>query len=140
MEQPVKDKEPVKKGTRSWKPAAMLDVRDKAPGFRYRWTDKDRANLDRKQAEGWVYASDLTGAAAEHAHPGKTGDGKPLTTTPEYRELVLMALPEELGEARDRYFNERTDQQERGIKRDLDKNLSREGGERARSYGKVVID
>lgn len=126
-----------KKGKPTWKPAAMLDVPEKVPGFRLRWCDKDALNLQRKKAEGWIMANEINGIHAEHDHPEKTGDGHSMTSVTEYRDLVLMALPEDLGKARDKYFNEKTEQQTRGLKRDLEEEMS---GGSAEVHGKIVIE
>lgn len=128
----------VKKGKPTWKPAAMLDIPDRMPGYRLKWCNNDRMNIQRLRAEGWETASSIHGLNVEHDHPEKTGDGHSLTSVTEYRELVLMALPEELGEARDRYFNEKADLQTAGLKRDLEKEVGKEGA--AEVHGKIVIE
>lgn len=128
----------IKKGKPTWKPAAMLDVTSPVKGFRTRWCSNDPLNIQRKKAEGWVMATEVNGIDTEHEHPEKTGDGHSLTSVTEYRDLVLMALPEELGKARDEYFNEKTEQQTRGLKRDLEEEV--ESGGAAQVHGKIVIE
>lgn len=129
-----------KKGKPTWKPAAMLDVAEKVPGFRLRWASNDSLNLQRKQSEGWVFATEITGVDAKHDHPEKTGDGHSMTGVTEYRDLVLMALPDDLAEARDAYFIEKTDLQTRDLKRNLEKDLANEDGKSASIHGKIVIE
>jgi hypothetical protein len=131
---------PRKKGKPTWKPAAMLDVVDKKKGFRMRWASNDPLNLQRKKAEGWVMANKETGIDAEHEHPEKTGDGHSMTSVTEYRDLVLMALPEELGKARDEYIEERTELQTMNLKRNLEDDLKNKKGKSADTYGKIVIE
>lgn len=131
----------AKKGRPSWNPAAMLDVVNPTPGFRHRWVDKDPANVQKKIAEGWVMANEINGHTAEHEHPDKMGDGAPLTSAKEYRELVLMAIPEETAQARDEFYREKTEQQTAGLKRNLQQDIDETGvsGVEA-TFGKIVID
>ena len=130
---------PKKKGKKTWAPAAMLGVVDRKPGFRHRWVNKDPMNLQRKQAEGWIMADSTTGS--EHEHPGQVEDGKPLTSITEYRELVLMAVPEDIAKSRDDYFREKTEKQTAGLKKSLQSDIDATGvsGTEA-TYGKVVIE
>lgn len=107
----------VKKGKSSWRPAARLDLRNKDPNFRYRWVTKEQDNLNRKALEGWVPANSINGGgSAEHLAPGLVNDGKSLTGTTEYRESVLMVIPEEKAKERDAYFSEQTAKQTLGLK------------------------
>lgn len=133
-----------KKGKRSWKPAQKLSVnvpQNVTNKFRLRWRDKDPQNLQRAEAEGWEYITPGKGAKAEHENPG---DSNPLTSTTEYRELVLMGLPKDLGEARDEYYAERTRSQTEGLRdrfqKDLDDAAKNKRGYRTSVTGKIVID
>lgn len=128
----------VKKGRPSWKPATMLDVKNKTPNYRYRWVWIDDMNLEKKQAEGWVFVNKETGVPGEHEHPGKTGDGKPLDSAKKYRDTVLMALPEELGKERDRFFNNKTEEQTLDAKKFLEQKKSRAGNP-AQTYEPTII-
>lgn len=97
---------PKKTGKKSWRPAKMLHTLDEEPGYRYRWCDKDTANLDKKQAEGWTFCK------SKHVKPDASlaaptdldGAGNSLTSITEYRELVRMRLDEDTAEARDEYY------------------------------------
>lgn len=133
-----------KKGRKSWSPAQKLAITDQDPGFRYRWCEKDQANLDKKLAEGWAFVDPTKGLKADHLRPEHVSDGKPQQGAKEYRELVLMALPEEVAQARDRYFQDRTDQQTLGLnaelRRDLKDAARKHGVESAEVYGKTVIE
>ncbi len=130
-----------KKGKPTWAPARMLDVQNKDPNYRYRWVDKsDPANVVKKEAEGWLPASSIHGAQAKHDHPEGVEDGKPLTGLTDYRELQLWTLSNEQAEAREEYFQGLADQQERGIKDSLKRDLRNPGGSEAAVYGKVVIE
>lgn len=129
-----------KKGKPAWKPAAMLDVVEKKDGFRMRWASSDKLNLQRKQSEGWVFANKETGITAEHEHPEKTGDGHSMTSITEYRDLVLMAIPEDLAKARDEYFEEKTNAQTANLKKDLEEDIDSTGVKSAPVHGKIVIE
>lgn len=117
----------------------MLDVLDKNKAFRYRWVNKDDARIAKKMAEGWVHVNKESGISGEQVKPGKTEDGKPLTSgLQEYRELVLMALPEELGKARDEWVKKRTEQQTAALQH-MDRDIKRNVGPAAGTYGKIQI-
>lgn len=105
-----------KKGHRSWNPAQRLDVVGKAKGFRYRWCNNDPANIEKKLAEGWVLVNKTTNLPGEHERRETPQDGANLTTAKTYREMVLMALPEDIALDRDRYVNEQSQKQVLGLK------------------------
>ena len=134
----------IKKGKPTWKPAQRLDIRAKSKDFRYRWCDRDEQNLEKKLAEGWVFADSIHGVKAEHVHPEGVSDGKPLTNQKTYRELVAMVLPEEMGQARDEYVAEQTRKGTEGIKKVLQEDITNEAKDRgidgARVHGKIVIE
>jgi hypothetical protein len=130
----------VKKGKKTWKPAKVLDVRipdEMRKKLRPRWRDKDSQNIQRAIAEGWQFLDPLKGlSGVEHDHSS--------TSVPEYRELVLMGLPEEDAEARDDWVEERTQTQTLGLKnrlqKDLDDSAKRKGGFRTSASGRIEID
>ena len=105
----------VKTGKKSWRPAKMLHTMGEADGFRYRWCDKDPANLDKKQAEGWEFVSKSKQVDKPDATTASASDieyaDRTLTTLTEYRELIRMRLPEDIALERDAYFNNITDKQ-----------------------------
>ena len=123
---------PKKKGTVTWKPAQRLETYEKTPGFRYRWCWKDDANLDKKKAEGWIFVNKTTGIEAEHEQ-----ESADIGTAKTHRELVLMALPEELGKARDEYIESETEKKTRGLKKGLQAELAKGGA--AKVEGKIII-
>ena len=132
----------VKKGRSTWKPAQKLQVNDKKDNFRYRWRENDPQVIQKAQAEGWEFVNPITGIPGEHQDPG---DGqKSMTSNTEYRELRLMALPEEVAQARDEYFQERTDLQMAGLKdrlqSDLDEEAKKQGGYKTSATGAITID
>ena len=132
---------PEKKGTRSWRPAERLRTINKLPGFVYRWCDKDQLNLAKREADGWFYASKLTG----HSDVGQEEpENRPMTTITEYRELVLMAIPDDEYAAHRAYYDGLTRKQTVGLKKDLEQKVRGEaatsGIKSADIYGKIVIE
>lgn len=129
-----------KKGKASWKPAQKLDVRNKQEGFRYRFRDRDSQNIQRARAEGWEFVNPITGIPGDHVDPEDAQ--KDLTSTTEYRELTLMALPEDIAQARDEHFKELTRKQTVGLKDRLQGDLDKDApeGHRTSATGTIVID
>lgn len=104
---------PVKKGNRSWTPAAPLAIRSKDPASRLRWVHTDPANMLKKRAEGWEAASRHD---AVHDRPNgvDSGAGAPAGVL-EYRDMVLMKMPEEMARERESYYREVSQQQLSGL-------------------------
>lgn len=126
-----------KKGARSWKPAQKLEVRVKTPGWTNRWCSNDPQDIQKKLAEGWVFSDD------KHSHPEQVGDGHPVTSTTEYRELVLMKLPDDIKAQRTAHYKAINEQQTLSLKRNL-KDKMQEGtsgnAPRAEVTGSILID
>ena len=112
-----------KKGKPSWRPHNGLIVKKMKKGLRYRWANRDEANLDKKQAEGWVFSNTETGGDA---------------TSQAYRDLVVMHMPEELAQARSAYYQDRTDQYLKTIQNDTDREFDKRGLERPKR--RIVIE
>lgn len=108
-----------KKGKRTWKKANLLDVRDKNPNYRYRFVQNDPMVIQRRLAENWLFVDGTGGVGGEHERPEGVNDGKKLTTVTEYRDVVLMALPNDWAEARDEYQQELSDRQVADVEEDL---------------------
>ncbi len=98
-----------KTGRRSWKPAQLLTVKNKTPGYGYSWVEKDSDNVRRKLEEGWVHVTKTAGFSdVTHERPEGVEDGGPMCSDDtEYRELVLMAMPDDIVEARKEYQAEK---------------------------------
>ncbi len=107
----------TKKGKASWKPARMLDIRNQQAGYRHRWVSRDSQRVEKMLAEGWVIVDKTSGIKGEHADPNTVQDGNALEGANVYRELVHMALPDELGEARDEYYQQKAKAQVEGVNR-----------------------
>lgn len=137
VDAPITEEKPKKKGKAIWKPAERLGVLDKNANYRYKWVNKEPSNLERKFAEGYVPANSITGLTAEHKEGVRAIDGSEIAGAKSHRELVLCALPNELAEARDEYFQNQTDRQTRNLKQKLQNDLS--AGGPARVDGKITI-
>lgn len=124
-----------KKGNVSWRPHRQLDVRKKDPTKRLRWVNSDPANLEKKQAEGWSF---VQGGAAVHDRPNTVEHGSGIGTLRQYRDLVLMEMPEDTAIERNRYYEERTSQQSKGIEKQMRDNVGK-SLPGATVYGEVKI-
>lgn len=106
-------KKPVKKGSRSWVPAAPLGIKSRDPAARLRWVSTESANMLKKRAEGWEMASKND---AVHDRPNGVESGVGTSAgVLEYRDMVLMKIPEEMARAREDYYREAAQQQLAGL-------------------------
>lgn len=126
----VTEEKPVKKGRKvEFKPAKSLAHLKGPEGHKVRWCLNDEANLQRKEAEGWIPINKTTAPSASHSRKTANAveDGVPQSSSIAYREMVGMALPEDMLEARTDYYKRKSEQQVRGrikgegAKRDLAK-------------------
>tara|TARA_R100000501_G_C2602252_1_gene98994 strand:- start:387 stop:1001 length:615 start_codon:yes stop_codon:yes gene_type:complete len=123
-------KSPSKKvGRKSWQPAAVTNISGKKDEYAYRLVNTEvPGNVSKKMAEGWEYCSD-EGVNT----PGITlQDGSQIGSAKQIRESLLMRMPKETKEARDRYFS---DQQKSAGEREAE--ARRAIGDTA--YGEVRI-
>jgi hypothetical protein len=104
---------PVKKGTRSWAPSAPLGIKSRDPAYRLRWVNTEPSNMLRKRSEGWEPA---TRHDAVHDRPSgvESGAGTPAGVL-EYRDMVLMKIPEEMAQERAAYYQNQARQQLSGL-------------------------
>ncbi|MBT9167527.1 MAG: hypothetical protein DDT19_00865 [Syntrophomonadaceae bacterium] len=95
--------------TQPWKPASYLKVSDKyrKPGYRLRWVNKDI--LEKRAEEGWTPVSKVSGASDKIAPEKTIIDGKQIDTTVQKRTLILCEMPEEVAQARDKFYADLTD-------------------------------
>lgn len=134
--QPIGERS-AKKGKRSWKPAALLDVVDKEKGFRYRWVNKDKQNMFNKQNEGWETVSGITFDRSKQPDDVKRMiDGANMGTMLEKHDSILMRLPEEMGLERDAYYNNETARREAGITSHVKKEAGKQGTD---IHGEITI-
>lgn len=105
------DKKP---STTPWKPYKRLNIPSylKDPRYVYRFVNtKKEGNQERKLAEGWEYDRQLTKKLAERNLLGVTrsvNDGTPLDSLYRVRELIVMRMPKEMAEARNKYYHDRS--------------------------------
>jgi hypothetical protein len=126
---------PVKKGKTSWKPASVTDVVDKDPSKRYRLVNKDADNLAKKRAEGWEIETKATGGSAKLVPDGQINTGSNLGSTYERKDVILMSMPEEMAQERNKYFDEMTQRRTQGLTAHLKKELKGT----APTHGKITI-
>lgn len=124
---PPKDEAPLKKGNSTWKPANVLDVFDKEPGFVYRIVEKSPRNVAKKQREGWEIVS-----AIQSPHTGNNAGnyldkGSQMTSVVEGYDYVVMRLPEEMAQARRDYFNNESERRISALKRQTGEELGKIG-------------
>jgi hypothetical protein len=125
-ELPIEKTEKVekKRATTPWKPAKMLDIPEnmKDPAFVYRFVNTQRqGNEMKKLQEGWEFDGKLARKLSEyHGLGGKTlADGTPLDSTYKVRELIVMRIPREKAESRDKYYSDRGQVSSRNIKNQM---------------------
>lgn len=115
-----------KKGNRSWRPAAPLALKAKDSSFRMKWGHTDPARMMRARAEGWEPADP---GDAIHDRPSgvDAGKGTPAGVV-EYRDMVLLKMPEELARERDAYYREAAMNQLNAIKTRAKKEIRQQTG------------
>lgn len=126
----------VKKGKSSWKPASAIEVVNKDPNYRYRWSAKTPDNLAKKDLEGWETVSDLQGDSVEHIDADRIEDGKKITSVYEKHDCILQRIPEEIAQERDAYINSETARRTKGLTAHLKKEIGKEGGV---THGDITI-
>jgi hypothetical protein len=107
-------KKVAKKGNRSWRPAAPLGIKAKDPSNRLRWVHAEPANMLKKRAEGWEQA-DVGDAVHDRPNGVESGSGTPAGVL-EYRDMVLMKMPEEMAREREAYYRNASQEQVSGLK------------------------
>jgi len=100
---------PVRKTSSApWKPrGSRLGVRNKEPGYRYKWASDASGTGDRiseLREDGWEIVSGVSGAKVRAGEDNTTSVHKVGT-------LRLMKLPEEMALAREDYYQDQTDKQ-----------------------------
>lgn len=119
----------LKKGSSSWKPAAVTEVKNKEDGWRYRWVNKHPDNMAKKANEGWENAPAVV-------PEGRIEHGQSLTSTMEKHDVVLQRIPEELAKSRDEYFDDKNERRLAGLTSHLKKDVNKAGGE---AHGEITI-
>jgi hypothetical protein len=118
----------------------MLDIPEhlKRKGYRQKWCSKSK--YEKRLAEGFtpvkVRGQNVTKDDGERT----ILDGKPLDGTKQLRELILMEMPEELAQSRQKYFKELTDNQLRSATNELSNSAKDKSYPGAGTYGKITIE
>lgn len=107
-------KKSAKKGNRSWAPAAPLGIKSRDSSSRLRWVHAEPANMLKKRAEGWEQA-DAGDAVHDRPNGVESGKGSPAGVL-EYRDMVLMKMPEEMAQEREAYYRNASQEQLTGLK------------------------
>jgi len=127
-------KKEKKKGSVSWRPSSILGIPThlKDPNYRYRWCDKDKlGNIRKKESEGWeidkVLSRKMTSLNTT------INDGSPLDGATTMRELIVMKMPVEMAEARNKYYEDRAN----GSMEEMNEQFKRDTG--GKGYGEIVL-
>lgn len=126
----------IKKGKPTWKPASAMEVINKEPGYRYRWSNKNPDNLAKKEVEGWETVSGLQGDSSKHVDAERIEDGKPNTSIRERHDCVLQRIPEDLAQGRDEFFNNKTEQRTKALTAHIKESAQKEGTD---THGEITI-
>lgn len=117
----------LKKGRSSWKPANVLDIIDKEPGYRYRVIEKSARNVAKKKREGWEILSGVNNSGNTANAGGNMESGKALDTVLEGYDFVIGRIPEEIALERDAYMNSETNRKTQALYRETGTNLGKSG-------------
>lgn len=131
---PPKDVE-MKKGSDTWKPANVLDVFDKEPGFRYRVAEKSPRNIAKKKQEGWEIVSAIQSPQTGNDTGNYMDTGKPMTSVLDGYDYVIMRIPEEEALKRDAYYNGESARRVQALRREAQKDI---GG--APIHGSITME
>jgi len=127
----------LKKGNSTWKPANVVDVINKEPGFRYRRIEKSPTNIAKKKEEGWEILSGLQADKTKaETGAGRINDGTSMTSVLEGYDYVIGRIPEELAQSRDEYMNEKTERTTRALFKQTKKDL---GKDEAPTHGHIEM-
>lgn len=126
---------PLKKGNSTWKPANVLDIFDKEPGYRYRIVEKTPRNVAKKQREGWEIVSAINSPHTGNALGNYLDKGHQQTSVVEGYDYVVMRMPEENAKERDAYYNRESSRRISSLKRDALKDV---GG--APVHGSITLE
>lgn len=103
--------EEKKSPTTPWKPSKKLNIPEhmKDPRFVYRFVNtKKEGNELKKLDEGWEYDKELSAKLATIGAMRGINDGTPLDSVYRIRELVVMRMPKEMANERNKYYLDKT--------------------------------
>lgn len=122
------------KRSKPWKPASLLDVKDKDPNYTYKWCKTEL--MDKRVAEGW---EPVHGKGNTNAPALTLLDGTQFTNLIRKRGLVLCRMPKDVAKSRSEYYQRLTDEKLlQGVEQY--KSEANIRGYRGGSYGEIKID
>lgn len=110
-----------------WVRPRPLEVLGKNPGSSYRWIRTNR--LDQALMEGWSPTDRKS--VTQPNYP--SGVPKPTGSKMKFKELILCEMPRARAEARNRFYQRKTEAQTKAIER----NLQKDAGGDTTIYGKI---
>ena len=124
--------------TRPWEPATLMGIPEhlKNPAFVYRYCTKEEArpgNIRKKIAEGWEIDTELSKKMVRISPT--INDGKPLDSTLQIREMIVMRMPIELKKSRDAYFAKLNGGNSNGTQENFDVEVQKLSGGQTKAYG-----
>lgn len=125
-----------------WQPAKYYDIPAylKDPRFVYRMVNtKKEGNELKKLQEGWEYDTELAAKLDKLYGKIRTlNDGTPIDSHYRIREMIVMRMPKEMADARNKYYMERgnidSEKMKQSMRREMP-NESQEAGVYADSFG-----
>ncbi len=136
---PPKDEAPLKKGSSTWKPANVLDIFDKEPGYTYRIVEKSPRNVAKKQREGWEIVSGIQSSGTGNNTGNYLDKGSQMTSVVEGYDYVVMRIPDEMAQERTDYFNAESGRRMSALKRQTDQDLGKIGNG-APVHGSITME
>lgn len=138
---PPQTEVPLKKGRSTWKPANVLDILDKEPGYRYRVAEKSARNIAKKQREGWEIVSAINSPNTDNKSIGNGVDlGKQMGSVLDGHDYIIMRIPEDMAQERDDYFNGESSRRMSALKRQTTEEFSKIGKDGAPVHGSITIE
>jgi len=125
----------TKKGNTKWKPANILELKNKDPNYAYKWAKRDESNIQRYEEEGWEVVDSKTDSVKSIRANG-IDNGAQTDTTIKSREFILIRTPNENAEARRNYYKSIGDEMITAIKTTAENAIHSDGG---KVYGRMKI-
>ncbi len=125
------------KPTTPWKPSKILALPGvlKRPGMVPRWcNEKKDGNIAAKREAGWEFVR-VKPAAREQLNR-TLNDSIGVDGIIRMRELVLMWIPQEVADARNKYYQDRGNFDPTAMRQALKQNIGQQGGANASVYSK----
>jgi hypothetical protein len=94
----------------------------------------------KKLNEGWEYDDELAKKLADLGLMPRRGlnDGTPIDSYYRIRELIVMRIPKEMAESRNKFYTDKANRAFTETKRSLSKNIDEVPGGKAGVYGNIT--